>query len=175
MAMIRKFAQTAMCTEDVRIDPTVNKYVWSKGIHAVPARIRVRMHRVAEDSEEGDKHVLDAYLSSLCSSTLLLKSLMFLTSMDSRLPLSMNRWINDIGEQPVWMFVIKQKMEIRGLFLADRRSGTVGIPLPTFLLPKNRYIVVAAINPRDEAATNPLNPISTSFVHRLFRSNIGCL
>ena len=56
MAMIRKFAQTAMCTEDVRIDPTVNKYVWSKGIHAVPARIRVRMHRVAEDSEEGDKH-----------------------------------------------------------------------------------------------------------------------
>lgn len=58
MAMIRKFAQKAMCTEDVRIDPTVNKYVWSKGIHAVPARIRVRMHRVAEDAEDTEKHVV---------------------------------------------------------------------------------------------------------------------
>ena len=56
MAMIRKFAQTAMCTEDVRIDPTVNKYVWSKGIHAVPARIRVRMQRLAEDVEGESKH-----------------------------------------------------------------------------------------------------------------------
>ena len=57
MAMIRKFAQTAMGTEDVRIDPTVNKYVWSKGIHAVPARIRVRMQRIAEDAEDESKHV----------------------------------------------------------------------------------------------------------------------
>ena len=53
MAMIRKFAQTAMCTEDVRIDPTVNKYVWNKGIHAVPARIRVRMSRISQDGEDG--------------------------------------------------------------------------------------------------------------------------
>ena len=57
MAMIRKFAQTAMCTEDVRIDPTVNKYVWNKGIHAVPARIRVRMSRISQDGEDGSKHV----------------------------------------------------------------------------------------------------------------------
>ncbi|CBK22903.2 uncharacterized protein [Blastocystis hominis] len=56
MAMIRKFAQTAMCTEDVRIDPTVNKYVWNKGIHAVPARIRVRMSRISQDGEDGSKH-----------------------------------------------------------------------------------------------------------------------
>ena len=57
MAMIRKFAQTAMCTEDVRIDPTVNKYVWNKGIHAVPARIRVRMSRLSQDAEDGSKNV----------------------------------------------------------------------------------------------------------------------
>ena len=62
MAMIRKFAQTAMCTEDVRIDPTVNKYVWNKGIHAVPARIRVRMSRISQDGEDGSKHVGSALL-----------------------------------------------------------------------------------------------------------------
>ena len=69
MAMIRKFAQTAMCTEDVRIDPTVNKYVWSKGIHAVPARIRVRMQRLAEDVEGESKHVGSVLEASVCSST----------------------------------------------------------------------------------------------------------
>ena len=53
MDCIRKFAQKAMCTEDVRIDPTVNKYVWSKGVHNVPRRIRVRLSRkVNEENEE---------------------------------------------------------------------------------------------------------------------------
>ena len=57
MDSIRKFAQKAMCTEDVRIDPTVNKYVWSKGVHNVPRRIRVRLSRKVNEDDEENKTV----------------------------------------------------------------------------------------------------------------------
>ena len=57
MDSIRKFAQKAMCTEDVRIDPTVNKYVWSKGVHNVPRRIRVRLSRKVNEEDEENKTV----------------------------------------------------------------------------------------------------------------------
>lgn len=101
MAMIRKFAQTAMCTEDVRIDPTVNKYVWSKGIHAVPARIRVRMQRLAEDVEGESKHVWSVLDALFCSSTPLWRFSTFLTSTDSRrlFPTSKLTW--EVGERPI--------------------------------------------------------------------------
>lgn len=46
-----------MCTEDVRIDPTVNKYVWSKGVHNVPRRIRVRLSRKVNEEDEETKSV----------------------------------------------------------------------------------------------------------------------
>ncbi|KAK8825975.1 60S ribosomal protein L31 [Blastocystis sp. ATCC 50177/Nand II] len=55
MDVIRKFAQKAMCTEDVRIDPTVNQYVWSKGIHNVPTRIRIQLDRQVNNEDEEEK------------------------------------------------------------------------------------------------------------------------
>ena len=61
MDTIRKFAQKAMCTEDVRIDPTVNKFVWSKGVHNVPRRIRVRLSRKVNEEDEENKTVGDLF------------------------------------------------------------------------------------------------------------------
>ena len=58
MDVIRKFAQKAMCTEDVRIDPTVNQYVWSKGIHNVPTRIRIQLDRQVNNEDEEEKKVV---------------------------------------------------------------------------------------------------------------------
>ena len=57
MDAIRKFAQKAMQTEDVRIDPMVNKYVWNRGIHNVPRRIRVRLSRKMSGEEDEEKTV----------------------------------------------------------------------------------------------------------------------
>ena len=49
---IKKFAQKTMGTKDVRLDVSVNKYVWSKGIRSVPRRIRVNLSRRANEDEE---------------------------------------------------------------------------------------------------------------------------
>lgn len=49
---IRAFAAKAMSTEDVRIDPSVNKAVWEKGISSVPHRIRVRLSRRRNEDEK---------------------------------------------------------------------------------------------------------------------------
>lgn len=49
---IRQFAQKAMKTTDVRLDPQLNKAVWGKGIRNVPHRIRVRLQRMRNDSED---------------------------------------------------------------------------------------------------------------------------
>merc|ERR1712083_979034 len=40
---IRKFAMKMMGTPDVRVDTTLNKAVWSKGIRSVPYRLRIRL------------------------------------------------------------------------------------------------------------------------------------
>ena len=50
MDVIRKFAQKAMCTEDVQ-------YVWSKGIHNVPTRIRIQLDRQVNNEDEEEKKV----------------------------------------------------------------------------------------------------------------------
>jgi len=52
---IRKFAQKAMGTSDVRIDTPLNKYVWKNGIKNVPTRVRVRLTRKINDDEEADE------------------------------------------------------------------------------------------------------------------------
>ena len=39
------FAQKAMGTKDVRLDPKLNQQLWSQGIKNVPHRIRVRLER----------------------------------------------------------------------------------------------------------------------------------
>jgi large subunit ribosomal protein L31e len=52
---IKKFAQQAMGTSDVRIDSNLNKKVWSKGVRNVPTRIRVRLSRRRNEDEDADE------------------------------------------------------------------------------------------------------------------------
>merc|ERR1711998_784324 len=49
---VKKFATKMMNTEDVRVDVKLNKFLWSKGIRAVPYRVRVRLARKRNDDEE---------------------------------------------------------------------------------------------------------------------------
>ena len=49
---IRRAAMKMMYTEDIRIDPKLNKMIWSHGIRNVPHRIRVRFARKRNDDEE---------------------------------------------------------------------------------------------------------------------------
>ncbi|KAJ1728328.1 60S ribosomal protein L31B [Coemansia sp. RSA 1939] len=49
---IREFAQKNMGTKDVRIDSQLNKALWSRGVKGVPHRIRVRLSRRRNDSED---------------------------------------------------------------------------------------------------------------------------
>jgi len=58
---IKKFTFKEMGTEDVRIDPQLNKEVWKSGVKGVPFRVRVRISRKRND-EEGAKHKLYSYV-----------------------------------------------------------------------------------------------------------------
>ncbi|XP_023525745.1 60S ribosomal protein L31-like [Cucurbita pepo subsp. pepo] len=49
---LRKFAQNAMGTTDVRVDVKLNKHIWSRGIRSVPRRVRVRIARKRNDEED---------------------------------------------------------------------------------------------------------------------------
>eukprot|EP01090_Pellita_catalonica_P001518 TRINITY_DN1126_c0_g1_i3.p1 TRINITY_DN1126_c0_g1~~TRINITY_DN1126_c0_g1_i3.p1 ORF type:complete len:118 (+),score=20.91 TRINITY_DN1126_c0_g1_i3:64-417(+) len=49
---VRKFAQQQMGTADVRIDVSLNKYIWSKGVRNVPYRVRVRLSRKKNEDED---------------------------------------------------------------------------------------------------------------------------
>lgn len=40
-----EFAQKAMGTSDVRVDPKLNQAIWAQGIKSVPHRIRVKLER----------------------------------------------------------------------------------------------------------------------------------
>ncbi|KAJ1985390.1 60S ribosomal protein L31B [Dimargaris verticillata] len=48
---VHKFARNAMGTRDVRLDPELNKFLWSQGIRNPPSRIRVRCARKRTDDE----------------------------------------------------------------------------------------------------------------------------
>ncbi|KAI9025685.1 ribosomal protein L31e-domain-containing protein [Hyaloraphidium curvatum] len=50
--VIRSFAQRAMKTKEVRLDPALNKAVWGKGVKNVQHRIRVRLSRKRNDAED---------------------------------------------------------------------------------------------------------------------------
>jgi len=52
---IRKFAQKAMGTKDVRIDTKLNKFVWATGIRKPPTRVRVRLSRKRNEDEEAEE------------------------------------------------------------------------------------------------------------------------
>merc|ERR1712189_121506 len=49
---IKKFAEAMMGTPDVRIDVSLNKLVWSKGVRNVPRRARIRLARRHNDDED---------------------------------------------------------------------------------------------------------------------------
>ncbi|KAF1810184.1 putative 60S ribosomal protein [Eremomyces bilateralis CBS 781.70] len=61
---IRKFAELAMGTKDVRLDPQLNKKVWESGIKGVPYRLRVRISRKRND-EEGAQERLYSYVQAV--------------------------------------------------------------------------------------------------------------
>lgn len=53
---VKKFAKEKMGTPDVRVDTTLNKFLWSKGVRNVPYRVRVRLSRKRnEDEDAADK------------------------------------------------------------------------------------------------------------------------
>ena len=56
---LKEFAQKAMGTKDVRIDTSVNKFLWSRGVKNPPHRIRVRLTRKrTEDADEPHLYTL---------------------------------------------------------------------------------------------------------------------
>merc|ERR1711862_560498 len=58
ISAIRKFARKEMGTEDVRIDTTLNQFVWSKGVRNVPFRVRVRLTRQHNDDEDAKEEII---------------------------------------------------------------------------------------------------------------------
>jgi large subunit ribosomal protein L31e len=54
---IRKFAQKAMGTNDVRVDVKLNKHIWSSGIRSVPRRVHVRIARRRNDEEDAKEEL----------------------------------------------------------------------------------------------------------------------
>ncbi|KVH98242.1 Ribosomal protein L31e [Cynara cardunculus var. scolymus] len=54
---IRKFAEKAMGTTDVRVDVKLNKHIWSRGIRSVPRRVRVRIARKRNDDEDAKEEL----------------------------------------------------------------------------------------------------------------------
>ncbi|CAL9748094.1 unnamed protein product [Musa acuminata subsp. burmannicoides] len=54
---IKKFAQKAMGTTDVRVDVKLNKHIWSRGIRSVPRRVRVRIARQRNDEEDAKEEL----------------------------------------------------------------------------------------------------------------------
>lgn len=57
MKEIRKFAQNAMGTTDVRVDVKLNKYLWSRGVRNVPKRVRVRIARKRNEDEDAKEEL----------------------------------------------------------------------------------------------------------------------
>merc|ERR1712080_405700 len=61
---IRAFAEKAMGTSDVRLDPQLNKKVWECGVKGVPFRLRVRTSRKRNDEEDA-KEKLYSYVQAV--------------------------------------------------------------------------------------------------------------
>lgn len=60
---VKKFAQCQMRTDDIRIDPEVNGYIWNHGIRNIPRRVRVRLVRKKnEEDESGNKFYTEVKL-----------------------------------------------------------------------------------------------------------------
>ncbi|KAK1936479.1 putative ribosomal protein L31 [Babesia divergens] len=48
---IKEFASKAMKTKDVRIDNTLNRFIWANGIRNLPRRVRIRVSRKRNDDD----------------------------------------------------------------------------------------------------------------------------
>jgi len=59
---VKEFAFKTMGTKDVRLDPSLNAALWSKGVKDVPRRIRVRLARKRNDDEDA-KEKLYTYVT----------------------------------------------------------------------------------------------------------------
>ncbi|KAG2210938.1 ribosomal protein L31e-domain-containing protein [Mucor mucedo] len=59
---VKAFATLAMGTKDVRLDPSLNKAVWSRGVKHTNHRIRVRISRRRNDDEDA-KEKLYSYVT----------------------------------------------------------------------------------------------------------------
>ncbi|KZS96933.1 60S ribosomal protein L31 [Sistotremastrum niveocremeum HHB9708] len=46
------FAQKAMGTKDVRLDPKLNQAIWAQGVKNVPHRLRLKLERKRNDDED---------------------------------------------------------------------------------------------------------------------------
>lgn len=60
---IRAAAQKAMSTQEVRVEPRLNKAVWAKGIRNVPRRIRIRCARRRNEEEGEGKEKFYTYVT----------------------------------------------------------------------------------------------------------------
>ncbi|RIA98136.1 ribosomal protein L31e-domain-containing protein [Glomus cerebriforme] len=49
---IQDFAKKHMGTNDVRLDPLLNKEIWKQGVRSVPRRMRIRLARRRNDEED---------------------------------------------------------------------------------------------------------------------------
>ncbi len=52
---------TIYINRDVRVDTTLNKFIWSQGIKNVPKRIRVRLSRRRNEDEDAKEKVILFY------------------------------------------------------------------------------------------------------------------
>jgi len=52
---IKKFAEKAMKTKDVRVDTNLNKHIWSQGVRSVAKRVRVRLSRKRNEDEDASE------------------------------------------------------------------------------------------------------------------------
>jgi large subunit ribosomal protein L31e len=48
---IKQLVATMMKTQDVRIDPKLNQFVWGQGVRNLPHRVRVRISRKRNEEE----------------------------------------------------------------------------------------------------------------------------
>jgi large subunit ribosomal protein L31e len=49
---IRRFATKEMHTEEVRVDPGLNRAIWVNGIRNIPRKLRVRISRKRNEDED---------------------------------------------------------------------------------------------------------------------------
>lgn len=55
LKQVREFAREMMKTDDIRIDMTLNKFLWSQGIRNPPRRVRIQLERKKNEDEDAQE------------------------------------------------------------------------------------------------------------------------